>query len=61
MVELVLVIFPVTQSSSLSAENHEARCVVGSEPISIDCHWFSMGIFILDKLQLTVPMLVVWL
>ena len=61
MVELMAVIFPVTESSSLSVEDHTVRCVVGSEPTSMECQISSMGIIVMDKLQLTVPMSVVWL
>ena len=59
MVELTAVIFPVTQFSSLSVEDHTVRCVVGSEPTSMDCQMPSGGIIVVDKLQLTVPMSVV--
>ena len=40
MVELAAVVFPVTQSSSLSVEENTVRCVVGSEPTSGECHFY---------------------
>ena len=58
MVELVLHQGLVTQSSSLSVEDHTVRCVVGSEPTSMDCQMPSRGIMV-DKLHLTVPISVV--
>ena len=61
MVELASVVVHVTQSSSLSVEDHTVRCVVGSEPSSGDCQMPSGDIILVDKLQLTVPMSVVWL
>ena len=61
MVELTAVVFPVTQSSSLSVEDHTVRCVVGSEPTSMGHQRPSLHIIVVDKLQLTVPMSVVWL
>ena len=51
----------VTQSSSLSVEDHTFRCVVGSEPTSLDYQVASGDIIELDKLQLIVPTLMVWL
>ena len=62
----------MTQSSSLSVEDITLRCgsmadvnrihsVVGSEPTSGDCHWPSLDIIMVDKLQLTMPTSVVWL
>ena len=51
----------VTQSCSLSVEDHTVRCVVGSKLTNMDCLMPSMGIMLVDKLQLTVPMSVVWL
>ena len=36
MVEIAAVGIPVTQSSSLSVKDHTVRCVVGSEPTSMD-------------------------
>ena len=56
MVELAAVVFPVIQSSSLSVEDHTVRCVVGSEPTSMDGQMPSMVIIVKDKLQLTVPL-----
>ena len=61
MVELTAVVFPVTQSSSLSVEDITLRCVVGSEPTSGDYQMPSGDIMMVDKLQLIVPMSVVWL
>ena len=61
MVELTAVIFPVTQSSSLSVEDHTVKCVVGSEPTKMDCLMAFLGYNGGGKLQLTVPMSVVWL
>ena len=51
----------MTQSSSQSVEDHRVRCVVGSEPISMGYQMDSMVITMIDKLQSTVPMSVVWL
>ena len=61
MVELVLDQGLVTQSFSLSVEDHTVMCVVGSEPTSGDCQMVSMVIIMVDKLQLTVCTSVVWL
>ena len=61
MVELTAVGIPVTQSSSLLVEDHTVRCVVGSEPTSMESLMPSGLIIVMDKLQLTVPMSVVWL
>ena len=55
------VVVPVTQSSSLSVEDHTVRFVVRSELTSMDYQMASGGIIMLDKLQLTVPLSVVWL
>ena len=44
MVELVLDQGLVTQCSSLSVEDHTVRCVVGSEPTSMDCQMLLVGI-----------------
>ena len=58
MVELTAAVFPVTQSSSLSVEDHTISCVVGSEPTSMGHQMPSMVIIMTDKLQLTVPIYV---
>ena len=41
-------------------EDHTVKCVVGSELTKGDCQMPSRGIIMTDKLQLTVPMSVVW-
>ena len=61
MVELLVDCRLVTQSFSLSVEDHIVRCVVGSEPTSGVDRMPSGGIIVVEKLQLTVPMSVVWL
>ena len=60
MVELTAAVFPVTQSSSLSVEDHTVKCVVESEPTSMGYQRPSWDVIVTDKLQLTVPMSVVW-
>ena len=60
MVELILVGCPVTQSSSLSVEDHTVRCVVGSEPTRGDGQVPSMGTDFVNSVQLIVPTSVVW-
>ena len=39
----------MTQSSSLSVEDHTVRCVVGSEPTSIDCLMAFLGIMVVEN------------
>ena len=51
----------LTQSSSLSVEDHTVRCVVGSEHTSKGCQMPSMVIVMVERVQLTVPMSVVLL
>ena len=51
----------VTQSFSLSVEDHRVKSVVGSEPTNMDYLMPSLVMTMLDKLQLTVPISVVLL
>ena len=60
VVEQVLDIILVTQSSSQSVEDHTVRCVVESEHTSGGGVWDSMDI-VMDRPQLTATTLMVWL
>ena len=51
VVELIAVVFPVTQCSSLSVEDHTVRCVVGSELTSMGYQRPSLHIIMKDNQQ----------
>ena len=61
MAELALKLIVMTLSFSLWLEDRTARCVVGSEPISMEYRMPLIHTFMMDRLQLIVSLSVVWL